>query len=445
MNFVLKCFGLLLLGYAVAGKGFAYLGIPPLFVGEIVLLIALAGLVFTGSLRDIPLMPIHWILFFFVVWGALRALPYLGEYGMDTLRDSVVWAYSVFALLLGASLVRTGGYFMAMGAYAVAVPWVLIWSPLALVVGVALPGLFPVLPGTDVPVVLIKASDLGVHLAGATAFLLLGLNQSVGGQVRSRWKLPEWVWWIALPIGAAIVASINRAGFVGILVGLIVVLALRPTRRFGKIALGACVGVAALLFVELDASETERQISLTQVLLNIQSIFMGTGVHYLEGTVLWRIEWWRHIINYTVFGDYAWLGKGYGINLALSDGILAMHIDEDLRSPHNGHMTILARSGIPGLALWVAFNLAFAVGLYNRFRQAVRLGQEVLARINVWLLAYWAAFFVVMTFDVFLEGPQGGIWYWSMIGFGLAFMAAQKRLVAAIRAEAEAALPAAAE
>jgi hypothetical protein len=41
-------------------------------------------------------------------------------------------------------------------------------------------------------------------------------------------------------------------------------------------------------------------------------------------------------------------------------------------------------------------------------------------RLNLWLLAYWTAAMVNSTFDVYLEGPQGAIWFWSVFGFGLA-------------------------
>jgi hypothetical protein len=38
------------------------------------------------------------------------------------------------------------------------------------------------------------------------------------------------------------------------------------------------------------------------------------------------------------------------------------------------------------------------------------------------LLVYWLGFMVNATFDVFIEGPMGGIWYWSIYGVGLAGM-----------------------
>jgi hypothetical protein len=38
----------------------------------------------------------------------------------------------------------------------------------------------------------------------------------------------------------------------------------------------------------------------------------------------------------------------------------------------------------------------------------------------LFLGCYWAAFLINATFDVFLEGPMGGIWFWSVFGTGIA-------------------------
>ena len=34
------------------------------------------------------------------------------------------------------------------------------------------------------------------------------------------------------------------------------------------------------------------------------------------------------------------------------------------------------------------------------------------------LLAYWAAFLTNAAFDVYLEGPVGGVWFWCVFGVG---------------------------
>jgi hypothetical protein len=146
----------------------------------------------------------------------------------------------------------------------------------------------------------------------------------------------------------------------------------------------------------------------------------------LGGPRQWRLEWWNKIIDYTFFGEYFWTGKGFGINLAQDDGFLGEWFP-DMRAPHNGHLTILARAGVPGLILWTLLQGVFGISLLLAYLRAHRNGQEWWARVDLWILAYWVAFIVNMSFDVYLEGPQGGIWFWSLFGFGMAVLVAQRR------------------
>ncbi len=52
----------------------------------------------------------------------------------------------------------------------------------------------------------------------------------------------------------------------------------------------------------------------------------------------------------------------------------------------------------------------------------------VLANVNLWILAYWLALIVNMSFDVYLEGPQGGIWFWCLVGYIIALTLYQDSL-----------------
>ena len=98
-----------------------------------------------------------------------------------------------------------------------------------------------------------------------------------------------------------------------------------------------------------------------------------------------------------------------------------------LRSPHNAHLNILARSGLPGALAWAALQLTFAGMLILAYRRARARGQDLWTRLNLWTLASWAAFMINASFDVYLEGPQGGIWFWSFFGFGIALLEVQRR------------------
>ncbi len=50
-----------------------------------------------------------------------------------------------------------------------------------------------------------------------------------------------------------------------------------------------------------------------------------------------------------------------------------------------------------------------------------RSGDSWDKRYAVWLMAYWLAFLVNAGFDVFLEGPMGGVLFWSLIGLSLVY------------------------
>ena len=140
----------------------------------------------------------------------------------------------------------------------------------------------------------------------------------------------------------------------------------------------------------------------------------------LSGTKEWRLKWWGDLVGYTVNGPYFWTGKGFGINLADDDGYQGTAWEGQLRSPHNGHLTVLARAGVPGLALWLLVHLAWAAEMLNRYFQAKAAGRRRWQGAFLFLLAYWAAFMANASFDVFIEGPMGGIWLWTVYGAGLA-------------------------
>ena len=64
---------LTLLGYAVAGKGFAYVGLPPLFIGDAILLVGVAWLLFlTRSSGTVLSSPPVWLILLLMGWGLAR-------------------------------------------------------------------------------------------------------------------------------------------------------------------------------------------------------------------------------------------------------------------------------------------------------------------------------------------------------------------------------------
>jgi hypothetical protein len=417
----------LLGGYALLGKPFAYLGVSPVFIGEAVLALGLVAVLLERRRGEALRSPLVWIALLFAAWGAARTIPYLGMYGMDALRDAVVWGYALFLLLLVPILIRSGAVEGIPERYGRLIPWLLLWTPVVLLLRIFAEDVFPNIPGSDVSLVGVKPGDFGVHLGGAAAFLLLGLYRSSPVSSRSPASRSEWVWWIPWLCGFIAVSSTNRGGMLAALAAILVVAFARAGaggRRLARFAAVSVTFLAALIVfgISIDFGG-RRDISPQQVVENVVRI-AGPEAQG-DGTRRWRLEWWGEIVNYTVLGEYFWTGKGYGINLATDDGF-QVRADESLRSPHNGHLTILARSGVPGITLWLLLQIGFATALIRASHRARRRGREWWSRLHLWILAYWAAFMVNIAFDVFLEGPQGGIWFWSLLAFGIAALIMEK-------------------
>jgi hypothetical protein len=153
---------------------------------------------------------------------------------------------------------------------------------------------------------------------------------------------------------------------------------------------------------------------------NLASVF-GTddqSAGGLEGNKQWRLAWWSKIADYTFRGEYFWVGKGFGVNLADNDGFQTS-LSTPLRSPHSAFMTMLARAGVPGLAFWLLSQVSWLWVMLRAHVKARRHKESWQARLFAFFILAWLAFTLNASFDVFLEGPTGGIWYWTLLGFGL--------------------------
>lgn len=410
--------GVLLLGYAILDRGFAYLGVPPVFVSEIVLALGIFVVLTGACSARVFMSPIAWITMIFVLWQLLITLQYIRIYGLDAVRDAATWYYATFAFLLGGILLRSRSVRKFADWYAICLPWFLIIAPILFLITVLWRGSGPTYPFSGRPIIYVKAGDVGVHLAGVAAFLALGLNRLFPRMGNKSFLGKDFILWAFIVVDLIVVGSRNRGGLLAFLTACAIVTFFRPMNRLVKVVIPLLVIVVfvAALDIRIPVGG-DRYISVKQVTANIQSIVFRDDSTGLSNTIQWRLDWWAQIIDDTVFGKDFWTGKGYGVNLAKLHGF---GDQTGNRSPHNGHMTILARSGVPGFVLWVALNIAVAVSLLRGYFRSRASEWPDLANLNLWVLAYWSAFIVNMSFDVYLEGPQGGIWFWCIVGFAIA-------------------------
>ena len=404
---------LTLLGYALAGKGWAYIGIPPIFIGETVLLCGVVCFFVRDHWSRILEVPAVWLLLLMAAWGFLRTASYFSEYGAEALRDAALWGYSAFALLVFGTIIAQPSRLAALvNAYGRLPKFFLIVVPVAWSLLRIYPRpIIPNWPWVEVPVIHIKGGDSMVHLAGILAFWVAGL----GGRVR-------FFWVALLALGVILIGTYDRAGLLAFLTAFALCFVLKPRERslWRLIAIGVC-GLLLLAATEfrLQMPGRERVISFEQLTANLTSTLSSSHAGDLNDTKEWRLEWWQTIFEYTLGGKYCWTGKGFGISLADDDGF-QVEEDSSLRNPHNGHLAMLARAGLPGFTLWVLVQLAWGWSVLGAYRRSRRLQQGRWPDLFLFLLAYWTAFIVNASFDVFLEGPMGGIWFWTVYGVGLA-------------------------
>jgi len=420
----------LLTGYMFASRGFAGIGYYPVFVGEIGLALGLLTIVLAPFSKRIqwqsfePLLrPEFFSLVVFLAWSLFRTVPYVSAYQFDALRDAMSYGYALFALIIIVVVPSTWikkffDYYGRMIIYAVS------WFPIFFFISRTEILDWLRLPWSSTPLIYSKGTDVGPHLAGIGAFMLLGLERD---------KYPRWVTWYLWTMWAfsvVLYGSLGRANFLSVIFAAAVVTLLRPLNaRFNRPLLILIIVMSFAIVTNTYSSlridlGLDREVSLEQLVNNISSI-LGEGNNQagsLEDTKQWRLQWWETIANYTFYGKHYWLGKGYGINLATDDGF-QVEEDESLRNPHNIHMMFLARSGVPGYVMWTLFLVALFFMLARKAIFGPLVGASAYqSRIAVWMIAYLGALILMASFDVFLEGPMGGVWFWSLIGMAYAYL-----------------------
>ena len=228
--------------YMMLGKGFAYVGIFPLFIGEIALIAGLIVLYRSGcALATLTSMPAL-MLATTMGWVAILTLSDVRVYGFDALRDSVVIMYGFFAfVVIGLVLedwrrinkiIRYYGILLLI--YIPAVPFLFIVSRY-------LTDYIPRWPAYNVPMLVVLPSDVSVHIAGAAVFVLAGFRRA--SMIVILFALVAFV----------MAATANRGGMMATLIPvLLAAILLGQLRKIAVIACIACCGPGRILRDRVD-------------------------------------------------------------------------------------------------------------------------------------------------------------------------------------------------
>lgn len=409
---VLWCF--LLAGLAIDGRGFAYIGVPPLFISEFTLLLGGLVLLIQPRWKQAIGQPVILLILLMLAWGLMRTLPYLGQWKLDAVRDFMLLGYSATAVIVAAVVMSHPRMLpWLLARYQTFVKFFLIVMPPIWLLDQVMGKSMPVWPwASHVGIITLKPGDMPVHLGAIAALSILGLFRG-----------KSLMWMALLCVLLGVTGSISRGGLVAFALAFSVAFSLRPTSAWATrltLILVVVVTFVAVSDVSIKVPGREREFSARQLLLNVASIVdSDIGAGDLDDTKTWRLEWWQTIANYTIYGDYFWAGKGFGVNLANSDGF-QVHMDsESLRSPHNGHLNVLARTGVPGMLIWCAILMAWFAMIVNAYLLARQRKDGNWAMFFALLTAYWMSLNINAAVDVYFEGPMGGVWFWSITGLGV--------------------------
>lgn len=401
----------LILGYCLMGRSFAYLGVPPwhLFIGEIVLaLFLVAGpMTIRGSwvkiARRLPqfrrLLKFYWLLLLYGVLQVLHGIA-LGHPPLTAIRDLAFNYYPIF-LLLGI--------------------WVGLQKP------DSMPRLFRLLAWCN-----------GVY---GVAYILF-LNRvswtfpGVSDQVASVpiFGLPEYsfiillgllayepelkkVWYLIILNGFVMLGMQIRSEWLGLFAGLILWgWVTKNLKRMAAVGAVVILLIACMFLLNVNipgpeirgGGEISARDLIGRAIAPVDPDLSAEYTSYSKmdvGTAVWRTIWWASIWRSVNENRKTSLfGFGYGFPL----GDLSPLIEEGqfIQTPHNVFLYALAYTGWIGVLLLALFQMELARLLWRAFQ---RTGEPC-------GIVLWAAMLAYALFTPFFEVPQGAIPFFLVIG-----------------------------
>jgi O-antigen ligase len=416
-----------LAAYAFFDRGFAYVHVPgtPIFAGEVVMLAGFATLLFGTSYvrRGFQRSTVAKVLLVFTAWGLLRTIPYIESNGIDAVRDAALWYYALIAIPVCAAILAVPDVLKRWtDTYTRFIPWLLIYSPIALFLDKAAGrGFGPLIPGTQISIFDHKGANVSVQVAIALAFLWL--VPGAGGKYRVHLTA---IATIVLLVGA----TQGRSGFVAAAFALALVAWFSHGR--GRLAF-AMAGTMLLIVVAAWGlnvqieGEQGRSVSVEQLAANLGSVVGSNSADapgYLDANVQFRDKLWSATLRKVRTDGKMATGLGFGLNIAKTVGFEGGD-DVQLRSPHNSHLDVYARMGLIGIALWVALWSLLGAALVKARSKFRAVGRRFEAGLTEVCMVAVVAILVNAYFDPTLESPPVAVWLWTIVGiaFGLIAMA----------------------
>ena len=393
----IKLYFLVLLFYVFFNKGVAYS-----YMVEILLIVGIFILFINRKEFEIGLDKKQILVGIFILISFLFIIVGLFQYPiLNVLRDSLAFQYAWFAFII---------YFLKNEYNYIWQKIIQIykWAPLVLFLNFFLfYFVFLYLPPINIfgnqSIIIYKNGDKSVHLLISTVLMFLYTEK-----YSRKWLIANT---ILIVLNFLILLALTRSGSVAYILALfsffffskekILNESLRKLLKFVPIFMVLGMGLFITLDIQGDAQG--RTISLSQITDNFSSIVSSDIDGSLTDNKIWRLVWWAKLVNESFTLQHFFVGKGIGMSLAGND---LLNSDDNLRSPHNFHLTILARFGYIVFIAWIIWLVSLFKPLFTR-----KLAGKTLAITSILL-----AFIINGSFDVFFEGPMGAFPFWTFVG-----------------------------
>lgn len=393
----IKTYLFVLLLYVFFNKGVAYS-----YMAEILLVAGIFILFINRKKFEIGLDGKQIIIGIFIITSFLYIVICIFQYPiLNVLRDSLAFQYAWFAFII---------YFLKNEYDFI---WQKIihiykWAPLVLFLNFFLfYFVFLYLPPINIygnqNIIIYKNGDKSVHLLISTILMFLYTEK-----YSRKWLIANT---ILIVINFLILLAFTRSGSVAYILALfsffffskekILNESLRKLLRYVPIIM--VIGMGLFVAIDIQGDAQGRTISLSQITDNFSSIVSTNIDGNLAENKVWRLIWWAKLVNESFTFQHFFVGKGLGMSLAGND---ILNTDDNLRSPHNFNLTILARFGYIVFITWIIWLVSLFKPLYTR-----KLAGKTLAITSILL-----AFIINGSFDVFFEGPMGAFPFWTFVG-----------------------------
>ena len=383
--------------YVFFNKGFAYS-----YMAELLLVSGILILFLNRKKFEIGLDSKQILVGIFIIISSLFILVGVFQYQiLNVLRDSLAFQYAWFAFII---------YFFKNEYDFIWQKIIQIykWAPLVIFLNFFLfYFVFLYLPPINIfgdqNIITYKNGDKSVHLLISTVLMFLYTEK-----YSRKWIVANI---ILITINFLVLLAFTRSGSVAYILSLfsffffskekILNESIRNLLKYVPIIM--ILGMGILIAIDIQGDAQGRTITLSQITDNFGSIVSSDIDGSLTDNKIWRIIWWAKLVNESFTLQHFFVGKGLGMSLAGND---ILNTDDNLRSPHNFHLTILARFGYIVFITWIIWLVSLFKPLFTR-----KLAEKTLAITSILL-----AFIINGSFDVFFEGPMGAFPFWTFLG-----------------------------